>query len=194
LREIVFFSTSEQIWEDAMARFKDRIIRAAKLDVTLYEEVEADKGALAQSMGVVVLSSVAAGLASISTAGFAGILVGTITALIGWYVWAYITYFIGTKLLAEAQTKADPGELLRTIGFSSSPGLIRVLGIIPGLRWIVFLIGGIWMLVAMVIAVRQALDYQSTARALGVCIIGWIIQAAVLVLLFSIFGGSGRQF
>jgi hypothetical protein len=177
-----------------MASFKDRIFRAAKLDVSLYEEVEADKGALGQSMGVVVLSSVAAGLASISTAGFGGILVGTITALIGWYVWAYITYFIGTKLLAEPQTKADTGELLRTIGFSSSPGLIRVLGIIPGLRWIVFLIGGIWMLVAMVIAVRQALDYQSTARAVGVCIIGWIIQALILVLLFSIFGGSGKHF
>ena len=177
-----------------MARFKDRIIRAAKLDVSLYEEVEADKGALGQSMGIVVLSSVAAGLASISTAGFVGILIGTITALIGWYVWAYITYFIGTKLLAEPQTKADPGELLRTIGFSSSPGLIRVLGIIPGLRWIVFLIGEIWMLVAMVIAVRQALDYRSTARALGVCIIGWIIQAVILMLLFSIFGGSGRHF
>jgi hypothetical protein len=177
-----------------MASFKDRIIRAAKLDVTLYEEVEADRGALGQSMGVVVLSSVAAGLASLSKAGFGGILIGTITALIGWYVWAYITYFIGTKLLAEPQTKADPGQLLRTIGFSSSPGLIRVLGIIPGLRWIIFLIGGIWMLVAMVIAVRQALDYQSTARALGVCIIGWIIQAAILVLLFSIFGGSGRHF
>ena len=177
-----------------MASFKDRIFRAAKLDVTLYEEVEADKGALGQSMGVVVLSSVAAGLASISTAGFGGILVGTITALIGWYVWAYITYFIGTKLLAEPQTKADPGELLRTIGFSSSPGLIRLLGIIPGLRWIVFLIGGIWMLVAMVIAVRQALDYNSTARALGVCIIGWIIQALILALLFSIFGGSGKHF
>ena len=129
-----------------MASFKDRIFRAAKLDVSLYEEVEADKGALGQSMGVVVLSSVAAGLASISTGGFGGILVGTITALIGWYVWAYITYFIGTKLLAEPQTKADPGELLRTIGFSSSPGLIRVLGIIPGLRWIVFLMGesGCW--------------------------------------------------
>jgi hypothetical protein len=177
-----------------MASFKDRIFRAAKLDVSLYEEVEADKGALGQSMGVVVLSSIAAGLASISIAGFGGILLGTITALIGWYVWAYITYLIGTKLLAEPQTKADPGELLRTIGFSSSPGLIRVLGIIPGLRWIVFLIGGIWMLVAMVIAVRQALDYQSTGRAVGVCIIGWIIQAVILMLLFAIFGGSGRQF
>ena len=176
-----------------MAHFTDRVIRAARLDTTLYEEVEVDKGALSQSMAVVILSSAAAGIANISSAGFGGILAGTIAALIGWYVWAYITYLIGTKLLAEPQTKANPGELLRTIGFSSSPGLIRVLGIIPGLKWIVFLVGGIWMLVAMVVAVRQALDYHSTARAVGVCVIGWIIQAAIFAILFSIFGGPGRH-
>jgi hypothetical protein len=177
-----------------MASFTNRIMRAAKLDAALYEEVEADKRALGQAMGVVVLSSIAAGLGSIGGAGLGGILVGTITALIGWFIWAYLTYFIGTKFLAEPQTKANPGELLRTIGFSSSPGLIRVLGIIPGLRSIVFLVGGIWMLVAMVIAVRQALDYKSTLRALGVCIIGWIIQAAFFALLFFVFGGSSEQF
>jgi hypothetical protein len=175
-----------------MTNFKDRIIRAAKLDVNLYEEVEADKGALRQAMGVVVLSSIAAGLGSIERIGFSGILIGTITALISWYVWAYLTYFIGTKLLPEPKTKADHGELLRTVGFSSSPGLIRVLGIIPGLAGIVFLVAGIWMLAAMVIAVRQALDYQSTLRAVGVCIIGWIIQALILMLIFSIFGGIGK--
>jgi hypothetical protein len=172
--------------------FKDRIIRAAKLDVNLYEEVEADRGALGQAMGVVVLSSIAAGLGSIERAGISGIFIGTIIALISWYVWAYITYFIGTKLLPEPQTKADHGELLRTIGFSSSPGLIRILGIIPGLTWLVFLVASIWMLVAMVIAVRQALDYQSTLRAVVVCIIGWIIQALILALLFSIMGGFGK--
>ena len=175
-----------------MTNFKDRIIRAAKLDVNLYEEVEADKGALRQAMGVVVLSSIAAGLGSIERIGFSGILIGTITALISWYVWAYLTYFIGTKLLPEPKTKADHRELLRTVGFSSSPGLIRVLGIIPGLARIVFLVAAIWMLVAMVIAVRQALDYQSTFRALGVCIIGWIIQALILMLIFSVFGGIGK--
>jgi hypothetical protein len=78
--------------------------------------------------------------------------------------------------------------LLRTIGFSSSPGLIRVLGIIPGLAGVVFLGASVWMLVAMVIAVRQALDYKSTLRAIGVCAIGWIIQSLILVLLFSILG------
>jgi len=175
-----------------MTSFKNRIIRAAKLDVNLYEEVEADKGALRQAMGVVVLSSIAAGLGSIEIVGFSGIFIGTITALISWYVWAYITYFIGTKLLPEPQTKADHGELLRTIGFSSSPGLIRILGIIPGLTWFVFLAASIWMLVAMVIGVRQALDYQSKLRAVVVCIIGWIIQALIFALLFSIVGGFGK--
>ncbi len=109
-----------------MNTFKDRIIRAAKLDIHLYEEVEADKGAMGQAMGVVVLSSIAAGIGSIARGGISGILIGTIMALIGWYVWAYLIYFIGTKLLPEPQTKADHSELLRTIGFSSSPGLIRV--------------------------------------------------------------------
>ncbi len=175
-----------------MTSFKDRIIGAAKLDVNLYEEVEADKGAMGQAMGVVVLSSIAAGVGSIGRGGFGGILMGTIAALIGWYVWAYLTYFIGTKFLPGPQTKADLGELLRTIGFSSSPGLIRVLGIIPGLGGVVFLVASIWMLVAMVIAVRQALDYNSTLRAVGVCVIGWIIQTLILVLLFSILGGAAK--
>ena len=175
-----------------MANFSNRIIRAAKLDVTLYEEVEADKSALGQAMGVVVLSSIAAGIGSSSKSGLFGMLMMVVVALVGWYIWAYLTYFIGTKLLPEPQTKADQGELLRTIGFSSSPGLIRVLGIIPGMQSIIFPIAAIWMLVAMVIAVRQALDYNSTLRAIGVCLIGWVIQMVLFVLLFSIFGGFTR--
>ena len=173
-----------------MHSYLDRIIRAAKLDVNLYEEVEADKGALGQAMGVVVLSSIAAGVGSIGQVGVKGIFIGAIIALIAWYVWAYITYFIGVKILPEPQTKADHGELLRTIGFSSSPGLIRILAIIPGLAGIIFIVTSIWMLVAMVIAVRQALDYQSTLRAVAVCIIGWVIQAIILLILFSILGGG----
>ena len=170
-----------------MTSFLDRMLRAAKLDVNLYEEVEADTGAMRQAMGVVVLSSIAAGIGSIATGGLDGILMGTIAALIGWYVWAFLTYYIGTKFLPEPQTRADLGELLRTIGFSSSPGLIRILGIIPGLGGVVFLVASIWMLVAMVIAVRQALDYQSTWRAIGVCAIGWAIQGLILVVAVSIF-------
>jgi hypothetical protein len=181
-----------QLQEVAMTSFNNRIIRAAKLDVGLYEEVEADKDALWQAMGVVVLSSIAAGLGSTEWVGITGLLVGTAIALIGWYLWAYLTYFIGTRILPEPQTKADYGQLLRTIGFSSSPGLIRILGVIPRLEKIVFVIAIIWTLMAMVVAVRQALDYQSTFRAVAVCFIGWLIQAFFFVLLFAIFGASQK--
>mgnify|MGYP001581401397 FL=1 len=171
-----------------MTSFKDRIIRAAKLDVHLYEEVEADTGSWGQAMTVVIISSLAAGIGTFQHGGLSGILIGTIGALIGWYIWAYLTYLIGTKILPEQQTSSTTGELLRTVGFSSSPGIIRVLGIIPGITQIVMFGASVWMLVAMVIAVRQALDYKSTLRAVGVCIIGWIIQVLFLVLLFSLFG------
>ena len=102
-----------------MASLTDRMIRAAKLDVNLYEEVEADKGAMGQAMGVVILSSVAAGIGTVGMAGIKGLVLGTIVALAGLFIWAFLTYYIGTRLLPEPQTKADYGELLRTIGFSS---------------------------------------------------------------------------
>ena len=168
--------------------FINRMMRAAKLDVNLYEEVEADKTAMSQAVTVVILSSVAAGLGGIAKAGMSGLVVGAVAALVGWLIWAYLTYLIGTKFLPEPQTKADYGELLRTIGFSSSPGIIRVLGIIPGLFWIVSTVASVWMLVAMVIAVRQALDYSNTLRAVGVCAIGWVIQILIMSVLFSFVG------
>jgi hypothetical protein len=171
-----------------MSQFIDRMIRAAKLDVHVYEEVEADKSAMSQAMGVVVLSSLAGGIGLIQEAGLTGVLLGTVVSLIGWYLWAFLSYIIGTKLLPEPQTHADHGELLRTIGFSSAPGMIRVLAIIPGLDTLVYLLASVWMLVAMVIAVRQALDYHSTYRAIGVCIIGWLVQAVIIGVIVMMVG------
>lgn len=167
----------------ASQNFVNRMIRAAKLDVQLYEEVEADKTALGQALGVVVLSNLAAGIGTIGlVGGYRAIPLGMILAIGGWFIWAFLTYWIGTRLLPEPQTQADLGQLLRTTGFSSSPGLIRVLGILPGLTGFVFLVAAVWMLISMVIAVRQALDYKSTWRAVGVCSIGWTIQILVLAL------------
>ncbi|MDP6494744.1 MAG: YIP1 family protein [Candidatus Binatia bacterium] len=170
----------------------DRMIRACKLDVHVFEEVEADTTATNQALGVVVLSAVAAGVGTTRGGEFGGILVGGVAALLSWYVWAYLTYWIGVKLLPEPQTHATHGELLRTVGFSSAPGLIRVLGVIPGLRGLVFLVAGIWMLVAMVVAVRQALDYHSTWRAVGVCVIGWFIQGIIMGLILFLFGSPNQ--
>ena len=167
--------------------FVNRIVRACKLDVSLYEEVEADKSATFQAALVVVLSSLAAGVGALSM-GASNFLMAPILSLISWYIWAYLIYIIGAKLFPETNTKADHGQLLRTIGFSSAPGLIRIFGFTPDLMSITFIGAGIWMLVAMVIAVRQALDYESTWRAVGVVVIGFLVQAIVLIILLRIFG------
>ena len=171
-----------------MAGLQERMIRAAKLDVDLYEEVEADQSATGQATTVVVLSALAAGIGNYANGGTAGAISGLFAALLGWYIWAYMTYFIGTRWLPEAQTEADHGELLRTIGFSSTPGLLRVFGLLPGLTGLGFTAVGVWMLVAMVIAVRQALDYHSTGRAIGVCVIGWMVQVLIVILVMTLLG------
>jgi len=171
-----------------MAQFMERVVRAARLEPELYEEVEVDTGAMGQAVGVVLLASLAAGIGSYTYGGLAGLIIAALAALLGWYVWAYLTYWIGAKILPESHTRTSHGELLRTLGFASAPGLLRAFGVVPGLTGVAFLIATVWMLMAMIIAVRQALDYTSTVRALGVCVLGWLVQVLILLPLFLLFG------
>ena len=171
-----------------MASLSERMIGSAMLDVHTYEEVEADTNATGQALMVVVLSSIAVGIGTLTLGGLSGLLAGTVSALIGWFIWAFLVYLIGTKVLPDPNTRSDVPELLRTIGFSASPGLLRVLGLVPLFGGLIIFAVNIWMLIAMVIAVRQALDYESTGRAIGVCLIGWFAQIASITILMLAFG------
>ena len=165
-----------------MENFIHRVIGASKLNVSTYEDVEADKSSFGQAITVVILSSLAA---SLSLSGLTetpkiALLANFMTA---WLLWAWLTFFIGTRILAEPQTEANWGQLLRTTGFAASPGILRFLGILPGFTIPIYLLTEIWMLVAFVIAVRQALDYTTTGRAVGVCLLGWFIATTFNVIL-----------
>ena len=168
-----------------MASFTERMIGAAKLDVHVYEEVEADTRATGQATGVVLLASLAGGIGSVGlgAGGLGSFIIGAIAALIGWVSWAFVTYIIGTRLLPEPQTRADVGELMRTLGFAQSPGLLRIFGSLPGVGPLVLSLTQIWLLVAMVVAIRQALDYHSPFRAVGVCLVGWVLATVIGVVL-----------
>jgi hypothetical protein len=167
------------IWyrEKMNSIFVNRIIRACKLDVSLYEEVEADKAATLQAAIVVMLSIIALGVGTFFTYGSFNVLIPTLAALAGWFITSLLIYFVGAKLFPEENTQSNLGELLRTIGFSYSPGLIRVFGFNQDLLVLTFYGSGIWSLIAMVIAVRQALDYKSSWRAVGVVVIVALFQA-----------------
>lgn len=170
--------------------FLQRLIGAVSLDVAIYEEVEADRGATAQAFVVVVLSSLAAGVGARGFGGSSPVNIAffTMVALMAWAAWALLTFQIGGRLLPEPQTRVDVGELLRTIGFAAAPGILRIFGILPGVTIPAFTISAVWMLAAMIVAVRQALDYKSTARAIAVCVLGWILAIAFAIVLGLLFG------
>ena len=166
--------------------FISRVYRAIKIDIELYEEVEKDKSATIQAGIVVVLSSLAAGIGALQM-GSSNFLLAPALSLLSWYVWAYVIYFVGVKLFGDVKTKSNHGELLRTIGFSSAPGLIRIFGVTPDLMTVTFIGSAFWMLACMVVAVKSALDYKSLWRALGVVIIAWLFQAFFLFLILVLF-------
>jgi hypothetical protein len=164
-----------------MATLVERMLGAARLERATYEEVEQDRRATGQALGVVVLSSLAAGLGL--GAGLRGLVINTVAAIVLWAIWAALVYWIGTRLLPEQDTRADWGEVARTVGFAQTPGVLRVFAIIPILGDFVRAATDVWVLIATVVAVRQALDYRSLPRALGVCLIGWGLQIVVFAII-----------
>jgi hypothetical protein len=172
-----------------MAAFAGRVVGALRLDVPTYEEVENDAGATGQAMLVVLMAAVANGVAGLDTGrGGLGFAAGLVGGLAGWLVWAGLTWVIGAKLLPEPTTRADIGQLLRTIGFAQAPGLLRVLGPVPVVGPLFVFAAGLWLLIAFVVAVRQALDYRSLARAVLVCILGFLAYVLVTLLVFVLLG------
>ncbi len=174
----------------------ERMMRAARLDVNLYEEVEADTTLTSQAAQVVLIVALCNGVGSAvgvlsnrdgggPGAALVALILGIVVAFVGWVIWAYITYWIGTGLFGGTAT---PGEMLRTLGFAQTPGVLGIVSFIPILGGLVAFLAGIWSLVAGIIAVRQALDFD-TLKAVVTVIIGWIV-VFVLTMAVAFFAGG----
>lgn len=168
----------------------NRMIRAAKLEVALYEEVEADTKATWQAFQSVVIASFASGLGSAilglrieDSPNFLLILVsGVLFTILGWVVWSFLTYLFGSTIFRLPETSTNVGELLRTLGFAISPMVLSLFVFIPFLGGVISVVAFIWFLIAGVIGVRQALDF-TTARAIGTCVLAlipyWVLMSLV---------------
>ncbi len=157
-----------------------RMIGAATLNIQTYEEVEADSDATGQAAAVVAMVAVASGIGTAGEGLFSALLAPG-AALLGWLIWAGITYLIGAKILGGTATW---GELLRTLGFAHAPGVLYLLAILPIVGWAIRLVLPFWMLAAGIIAIRQALDF-STGKAVITAVLGWLA-----ILFFSLFLGG----
>lgn len=166
----------------------DRALGAARLDVATYEAVEHDSQATWQAAAIVVVASIAASIGVAIVAGPLALLYTTVFTLIQWLIWAALLWLIGTQLLPVEKTEADIGQMLRTLGFAAAPGVLRIFSFIPVIGPIIAFLASIWMVVCTVVAVRQALDFSSTLRAIGVCVVGWIIAAFIIWLILGTAG------
>ena len=165
--------------------FFNRVYRSIKIDPDVYDEVQKDKNATLSAGIVVVISSLAAGVAA-KQLGASSFIFAPILSLVSWFVWAYIVYFVGVKLFPDVKTKTTHAALLRAIGFSSAPGIIRVFGFTPELMTVTFIGSALWMLACMVVAVRQTLNFKSLWKALGVVIMSWFVQAFALISILAL--------
>lgn len=174
-----------------LASIVNKMIRAAMLDVSLYEEVEADEGATGEALIVVIIVAIAAGIGAL-VRGPGGFIMTILGALIGWVVFAFLTYVIGTALFRGTATY---GEMLRTLGYAYSPGVLDILTLVavipclgPLVALLVVLVTFVWRLVTTVVAVRQALDFDTT-KAILTCILGWLVALVVTIVLAGFGAG-----
>ncbi len=164
-----------------MASMFRRMAGAARLESAVYEEVEADRSATWQAVAIAVVSSLAITIGDYHR-GDVDMPVRFLAGLFGWIIWLLFIWLVGVKMLPEPETRSDLGELVRTTGFASTPGIFRVLGFIPIIGWLIVIAAWLWTLAAMVLAVRRALDYRSLPRAIVVCVIGFIGQLTVIYI------------
>ena len=166
--------------------FLSRVYRSIKIDPEVYDEVQKDKNATFSAAIVIIISSSAAAGIAARQLGMGSFFLVPVLSLVSWFIWAYIVYFVGVKLFPDPRTKTTHVALLRTIGFSSAPGVIRVLSFNLDLMYVTFIGSAFWMLACMVVAVKQTLNYKSLWKALGVVIIAWFIQAFALISILAL--------
>jgi hypothetical protein len=165
-----------------------RMLRAARLDSSLYEEVEANPQYMREAFFVVLLAALAGAIGSALDYGARGVVAPILGAIVGWVIWSAITLFIGTTITKGPETRSDMGEMLRTLGYAHSPLLLSVFSFLPGVGALIQSIAQFWMLVAGVVAIRQALDF-TTGRAILTVFLGWLVVIALTVLLGIVFVG-----
>jgi hypothetical protein len=166
-----------------MASFQDRVVGAIRLQAGTFEDVEHDASAISQAALVVLGAALASLIGTMRWGFYPGAAVATILfAFIGWAVGAAVIWLVGTRLLPGKNTEADYQQVLRVVGFAQSPGLFTVLAIVPFFGWLVRFVVWVWTLIALVIAVRQALDYEDTLKAVLVCVVAQVIMFVVMMM------------
>lgn len=173
-----------------MASFQNRVIGALTLQASTFEEVENDASATSQAAIVVVAAAVSGALASVLWGSVTFGVLQVVGGLVAWAIGSFVILLVGTKIMPGKNTNADYGQMLRVLGFAQAPNLGAVIAVIPLLGWLIAFLLSLWALVASVVGVKAALDYDDTIKAVIVCIIAWVIMFLVMMMFAMMAGGA----
>lgn len=169
-----------------------RMIRAARLDPDLFYVLERDRGANGQSFLVVLivaactlLGTFLPGLLSLFGVNIGGAALGgwvflralfdiSVTMLGGWIFWTAVAAVVGTKFGG----RGDFEGVMRAVAFAYAPGVLYLFGFLPLLGQWLRLAVGIWIIIGMIVAVREAQHFD-TGKAV-------MTAAATTAILFVI--------
>ena len=163
----------------------EKAIRASRLDIPVYNEVERDLNETTNALIIVALVAVATGIGALGqNIGIGGLIAGVLTSLIGWVVRAFVIYLIGTRVYNATTTT---GEIMRTTGYASAPGILNILGFIPVLGGLIGLVVTIWTIVTTFIATREALDLDNTKTVITI-VLAFVVFFVIALVLGTILG------
>lgn len=171
-----------------------RMIRAAKLDDSLFEELINDPSTHGQSVWVVAIFAMTTGFGLFSRAGAIAVNSCLVTTYLAWYFWAFTLYFVGTYLFREAEKKIDRKTIMRVMAFACAPGVLRLLGVIPQTSVVLFIATSVWIIAASVMGIKMAFKIPHTGKVILLCagtwILGFVVQSLLLLMIFSALGVS----
>jgi len=169
-----------------------RMIRAIKLDKTLFEEVINDPKTQGHSYWVVAILAMATGYGMFSRAGGTAVNIGLAVTFFAWYLWAFTIYYVSTYLFHAAPSRLDRKTVLRVMAFANAPGILRILGVFPSLPPYVFVLTTVWIIIAGAIGIKKVFNIEQMGKAVLICATTWlvvfVIQIFFMIMLFSVFG------
>lgn len=162
----------------------DRMLGAALLEAEAYEEAALIPSIRTQAVLIVVISALAAGLGSLG-AGLTGLVLGSLAGLVGWGLYAFLTYWAATTRFGVSRNHSNRGAVLRVLGLASSPRVFLVFAFVPEIGFLVGLAVHAWVLITTVFAVKPALDLE-IRPAIATAIIGWLPMLLVWALVAAL--------
>ncbi len=175
------------------ATFLDRVAGVLRLDPRVYDAIKRDPGAMGQSAAVVIISALATNVwvAFFAPRGVTSAIGGVVLAIVAWVLFAGLVWWLGRRWFAPSWAPPDFNALLRLSGFATAPGLLNVLGFIPGIGWLVLMAASIWSLITAYTAVRIGLG-TNERHAMAATFIAYLANAVLFALAARLLGiGQG---